>query len=494
MLRRNRLFVTVLVVAALLRVLTWFGYRSAVFFPDSFAYLKTALRPAPDMVRPDGYAFLLLLLRPLQSFAAVTAVQHLMGLGIGVMIYALLRRRFRLPAWGATLAAVPVLFDAYQIQLEHLVLSDAMFAFLLMAAVTVALWRPEPTMGMALAAGGLIGGAALTRTVGLPLLVVLVVYLIVRKVGWRRIGAAVVACVLPMTIYMTWFATWHGSFAMTGGTGVFLYSRVMAFADCSKMNVPDEELMLCTSEDPDDRPVSHFYIWGRGTPLHRLPGSQFTDDKNRLAQSFSKRAIMAQPLDYLKVAGYDIYRVFKWNRTVFPDVKTYGYYEFEPDVEPLPDWSTGLGITAADDAYRYEDGRATPRVVEPFAGWVRAYQDHVYLRGTMLGVIMLAAFAGLFARWRRFGGQAMLPLGMACALLVIPAATAQFDYRYVLPAVPLICVAAALGVGRDPVRRLFTRGRAGRAETAESVAAPKASVPPAAGPAESPESSASLSR
>ena len=43
LLRRHRLFVWVLVVAALLRVLTWLGYRSALFFPDSFAYLKTAL-------------------------------------------------------------------------------------------------------------------------------------------------------------------------------------------------------------------------------------------------------------------------------------------------------------------------------------------------------------------------------------------------------------------------------------------------------------------
>jgi hypothetical protein len=62
-------------------------------------------------------------LEPLHSLAAVIIIQHLMGLTMGVLGYALLRR-YKLPGWGATLAMVPVLLSAYAIQMEHELLSD----------------------------------------------------------------------------------------------------------------------------------------------------------------------------------------------------------------------------------------------------------------------------------------------------------------------------------------------------------------------------------
>jgi len=103
----------------ILRVLTTLGFPPAIWFGgDSASYLSTALRYAPGTSRLSGYGVLLLALRPFHGFAVVTAVQHLMGLAIGVLSYALLRR-YGLPGWGATLAALPVLFSAYQVQLEQ---------------------------------------------------------------------------------------------------------------------------------------------------------------------------------------------------------------------------------------------------------------------------------------------------------------------------------------------------------------------------------------
>jgi hypothetical protein len=179
---RHWIIGTLLVAAAALRVTAIIGYRPALWFNDSFQYVSDAVFRMPSTERPSGYSLFLILLQPLHSFLAVVIAQHLMGLASGVMIYALLRRR-GLPDWGACLASLPVLFDAYQVQLEHLVMSDALFTFLVTAAVVLLCWRDRPSVLTAVAAGLLTGAAALVRTVGLPLLAVVAVCLLIRKAG-----------------------------------------------------------------------------------------------------------------------------------------------------------------------------------------------------------------------------------------------------------------------------------------------------------------------
>ena len=83
------------------------------------------------------------------------------------MLYALARHRFGAPAWIATLAAVPVLYDGYEIELEHLILSDVPFLFLITLATTLLLWDPAGPSARRSAVIGLLlglgGGAALGR-------------------------------------------------------------------------------------------------------------------------------------------------------------------------------------------------------------------------------------------------------------------------------------------------------------------------------------------
>ncbi len=80
----------------MLRLLVMLGYPGALWFAgDSYVYVGAALRPQPNLSKSTGYSFFLRLLLPFHSFTLVTAVQHLMGLLVAVMIYvtAAARRR-----------------------------------------------------------------------------------------------------------------------------------------------------------------------------------------------------------------------------------------------------------------------------------------------------------------------------------------------------------------------------------------------------------------
>ncbi|HZE34663.1 MAG TPA: hypothetical protein VE198_24905, partial [Actinoallomurus sp.] len=75
--RRHKTFTVVLAGGTLLRMLAMLGYRPASWFNDSFDYLHVAMSPYPHPIRPDGYSFLLWILRPFHSFALVAGLQHL---------------------------------------------------------------------------------------------------------------------------------------------------------------------------------------------------------------------------------------------------------------------------------------------------------------------------------------------------------------------------------------------------------------------------------
>ena len=165
---------------------------------------------------------------------------------------------------------------------------------------------------------------------------------------------------------------------------------------------------------------------------------------NQLAENFAIRAIEAQPLDYAKAVFDDTWRVFGWKRIVFPNAATYDEYLFGYRSLPIPAWD--LAKLGPYDSYAaaYVQGNPLTHVVAPFAAIIRVYQRYVWLPGTVYGLILLAGLGGMVLAWRRLGGEALLPWTISLALIVVPAATAEFDYRYVLAAVPFACLAAAM--------------------------------------------------
>jgi len=243
---------------------------------------------------------------------------------------------------------------------------------------------------------------------------------------------------------------------------VFLYARVMTFAECSKMQVPTDELWLCDTTPPAQRPIAQEYIWAAQSPLDRFPPSKFSPAPNSLAENFAIRAVEAQPLDYARAVFDDTWRVFAWKRYVFPNAQTYDEYVFGYAGTPIPSWDRAHLGKYHSYAAAYVQGNPNTQVVEPFAALIRDYQRYVWLPGTVYGLILLAGLGGIVLAWRRIGGEALLPWTISLALIVIPAATAEFDYRYVLTAAPFGCLAAAIAfspgtAGGRLVRKLAAR-------------------------------------
>ena len=472
LLRENRLFTVALVMAIALRADAELGYRWQSWFNDSFSYVANAVSLSLDPTRPSGYSVYLRLLEPFHSYALVTISQHVMGLLIAVMIYALARHRFAAPAWVAVLFSLPVLFDGFEVQLEHLIMADTLFLFLVMAAVTLLMWSARPSWRVCLFAGLLLGLSAVVRATGLPLLAVFAVYLLISQWRrWRHLAAGVAACALafavPVTAYEGWYDLQHGEFALTDSTGVFLYSRVMTFADCSQFRPPADLLELCTTVPPGRRPVAQAYIWTDASPLTRFPAPKFTPVPDKLAEQFAIRAIEAQPLAYARVVFDDTWHAFAWTRTAVPNAATYSEYLFGYRSLEIPPRDPVGGYPSAMAFYGH--GNPSTAVVEPFARAIRFYQRYFWLPGTVYGLILLIGLGGMVLlargttpgtpdrgdptpqepRGRRLGGEALLPWLCSVVLIVVPAATAEFGYRYVLTAVPFGCLAAALAFGRE---------------------------------------------
>jgi hypothetical protein len=507
-------FSLVVVAAVAVRIVVILGYPPIFWFSDSYNYVYDAVTHIPDQVRPNGYPFVLDLLLPLHSDYPIGLLQAAMGVVVGVAIYALLRHR-GLPWWGAILPALPVLFDAYELHLEHMITADPLFIFLVTIALVILCWSDRPSVWTMAIAGLLIGYATLVRSVGEPLLVVVLVGMLARRVGWRRLAVLAVAGVVPIGLYMVWFHQSVGKYALTESSGSFLYSRVSTFAQCSKMNnLPALLAYLCDSTKLEYRPVAGEYIWAdhelkpyeyRYTPLYQALGSdtsmRFTPDINAQTQQFAEIAVEDQPMAYVRVVIDDTLHTFGWSRQPDP----YDYYGNGPNFQfvsahemnlQIPWYATPSHIPGNPYHQPKSDsptwcnadcqqgdqqavlimmaerdfgggGLGFTTMVQPWAHLLQMYQRYVYLRGTLLGLIVLIGAAGVLARWRRWGGVGLLPWLVGALLIVLPPMTAGFSYRYVLAAAPAACLAAGLAFtpgGRSvralaaDLRRNFGRG------------------------------------
>jgi hypothetical protein len=452
LLARHWLLIVLVVVGVAVRALTIAGYRPAfMFFGDSFSYIVGAQRLQPPNDRPFGYSALLRLVSYVGDLGLVVLLQHLAGVALAIALYVVLHRRGA-PPWLAALVTAPLLLDAYLIQIEHNILSETMFAVLLVSAVLL-VTRSEVTPTVAVVVGVLMGVAALTRTVAIPIAALFVGYLVVRRVGWRPVLAFGAALAIPVLGYMAWFASVYGVFATSDSSGRFLYGRVAVFADCEGVDLTPNQAKLCDNADPALRPNANFYVWSGDSPVQRLglPGN----GNDQVASSFARTIILDQPLTYARYVAFDTAHYFAPGRFLTrvdsPDTP----WRF-PDAAATSSGSTSV-------AHNDLAGAPIQPVVQPvIADLLRAYQGVVYTQGPLLLLgLLLGAAAGFWDRGRRrWDGPFVALVGLS--VLLIPSLTVMFDYRYGLPAIPLLAYSG--GIGAIALRARLAERAAARAQ------------------------------
>ncbi|WP_327006785.1 hypothetical protein OHA72_05630 [Dactylosporangium sp. NBC_01737] len=441
--RTNKAFTTLLAVAALVRAAMMVTYYPAfAYFIDTRAYMLSAKSWDTDPIWPFGYPFYLWLLAPFGRTSVVALSQHLLGLAMGVVVYALLRRRGIGRGW-STLAAAPILLDARELVVEHHLLSDTLFSVLLLAAVVLLLWTDRLPIWVAALSGGFLAAASLTRTIGQVLLVVFLAYLIVRRVGWKQVAAFCVAVAIPLSGYMVWFHHEHGVYAINSYTGRYMWARTTTFVDCDKIDFTPQERELCPLEPLGQRLGPDSYLWyDDPTDLVR----RYKDDN--IYKSFATKAILAQPDEYFKVVMADTVHMFQ------PGWHGPSRTECVHDRWNMPSAGSGEACAATLMVKPFIPG-AEATAGEP-ANWqnkaMHAYGRVFTVPGLLYVFVLLVIFAAALRRPRKQHGGENLDavfLGtISVALVMMSLALSAIDIRYVMPLLTLAPVALALSVHR----------------------------------------------
>ena len=456
--RRHWLFAIVLAAGLSLRIVTQVAYSPALVYIDSYRYLH-----ADSSLDPVGYLILLWPLQHTGGLAAVAAAQHILGLGMAVVLYALLLRR-GIWRWAAALAAAPVLLDGYQLQAEQTIMPDVLFETLIVAAIALLLWRLSPAAWQVGLAGLALGVAVDVRQVGEFLIVPVAAFLLLRSVRWQRIGRSALlaaAFAIPVLVYMLVQLGLSGQFTFTQRSTYDFYGRAAAAADCATLRLPPDERSLC----PSPQVVKEFGIDGMdGSPAGPLlryqppPGQTIEGMANR----FDLAVIRQQPLAVISSIDRDFVKLFALTRDTARGDMPISRWQFQTTYPTYPSLITLRYVASI------RPGGGRPSVIRPLAEVLRDYQLHGgYTPGPLLLLAGLAGLAGSCVlgggrREHSAGATACLLFTATAVVLLLASDAFEFSWRYQLPALVLLPPAGALGAAAVVafLRRCWSEGSA----------------------------------
>jgi len=375
-LRRHWLFALLFTLGVLLRVMAQVAYQPVILYFDSPRYLHNAYWLNPNGPDPLGYLVALrILLDAFHSLALLATFNHLLGLGVAGLIYAVLLRRGVKP-WMAALAAGPVLLDGLQLLIEQMVMSEPLFQFFVVLGIALLLWRPRPNPAFAAGAGVAFAAAGLTRYVGLSLVVVGLLFCLLAAGGRfvpRLVTAAALlaAFALPVIGYATDNYAVNGTFAVPRGrVSTGLYARVAASVNCAQLSLPAYERPLCPPRGvvkPMGGSLIQGYALGKTSPLktYRPPAGETV---HQVTDNFVKRAVLQQPLPVARSVAGSLLRPFvSWRRDHRPGELPVARWQFQGRPRPGDQPSAGPAAARLPALPRVHTGPRPARLRDPRA-------------------------------------------------------------------------------------------------------------------------------
>jgi hypothetical protein len=449
-------FLVVLAIGALLRVYLLAAYRPvAGVFNDSVTYLSTSHDHLfSDANRMAGYPLFLRIVRYLvPELSAVVVVQHLLGVATAILLYVTVRRVIG-GRWLAALPAGFFLVSGDHLLLEHSILTESLYTFLVTASVTGLVFAITthssstawPRLALLALSAAALGAAWTLRTVALPLFVAAAGWIFVVSappVRDRLISVAAFAlpaCALIAT-YITLQGALTGFWGVLPGAGWIMYMRAAPFADCQEFDPPSGTRFLCETTPVRARPGPSYYQFVDGPAIKRFGDPFQTNARGSSTLGrFARSAILGQPLDYLREVGRDAVRYIVPSAGLDRPYAGPGSDELDlprrnpPSEEATIETAEAVGF----DASSITVGRGIALLGD--------LQAMTRIGGLSL-VVLLAL--GLFATLSGFGTLrpvAVLLMLFAVLQALVPAATISWGYRYGVVGMGLLFAAAALGI------------------------------------------------
>jgi hypothetical protein len=471
----------IVLVGALMRLYLLWRWRPAFLgFPDTTIYFHDAAAGIhTTAMRVAGYGLFLRWLHTLRAHLTLTiAVQHLLGLAAGVLLF-LAVRRSGVREWAGLVPAAVVILGGSEILLEHAPLTEALFIFLMSLFLYTAM-RQQPgtraVYGWSAFGGLVIGCASVVRLVALAVApVALLVVLVAGGGTWReravRVALAAAVAAVPIGWYLHDQRAQSGIGGFTADGNFDLYGRVAPFADCHRFHPPAGTARLCITTPRSQRPGPNYWEFTINSPAVKAYAEpdESTPQKSENAQlaAFARAAILAQPLDYLEYVGRDLWRLVNPGSPSSPyrAIGNAGYGDGPQDL--VNAYFTPAYDTIAMEsvgAYYPGDGEVH-RSIQPLLDYERLTR----VTGIVFVLLLVLALAAPPLSPRgRIRYAAWLFLASALVMLIVPPLVAHYEYRFAIPAFGPLAAAAGIGLAGAVERR--RRPRPQPASTAGSGA------------------------